>query len=102
MDCYVKKQFALDATSWTPIIAPVDCDMFWFKNIGDGLVTLLRTNVGDPTTEDRLYAGYQETLSFPWQATTPTQPPRRFPVGSVIVYAKPDTGVGPLVVTFVQ
>jgi hypothetical protein len=102
MGCYVKKRFAIDSTSWTPIIAPVDCDMFWMKNIGAGTVTYLRTDPLDVMTEDHLETGYQESCTQVHVAKGPSESAWRFPAGGVILYAQADTGTGPLVVTFVQ
>lgn len=99
---YVKKRFPIDAVNWTPIVAPIDCDMFWMKNIGVGTVTYLRTDVADDTTEDALQTGYQEACTTIHLAKGPTESTWRFPQNSVILYAKADTGTGPLVVTFVQ
>jgi len=102
MGGYFKKRFPIDATNWTPIIAPMDCDMFWLKNVGAGTVTLLRTNASDPNTEDPLQTGFQEACTAIHLAKGPTESTWRFPKDSVILYAKADTGTGPLVVTFIQ
>jgi len=102
MGGYLKKRFPIDATNWTPIIAPYDCDMFWLKNIGAGSVTLLRTDKDDSATEDTLQTGYQESCTAIHLAKGPTESAWRFPKDAVILYAKADSGTGPLVVTFIQ
>jgi hypothetical protein len=100
MAYFVKTQFPLNASEWTPITATINCDHFWMKNIGAGNVTYLRTNQSDATTQDQLQTGFQESCIVYYTAKGPTDTSYRFMQGSVILYAQPDQGVGPLVVTF--
>ncbi len=100
---YVKKQISIDSVSWTAIVTPIDCMGVGIKNSAP-INLLIRTDAGDPATQDLIPVGNQEgiivgrhNLQGAAQATVGP----RFLVGTTIAYLQAASGTGPALVTFV-
>jgi hypothetical protein len=100
---YVKQQLAVDTVSWTAIVTPIDCMSVSVRN--SALANLwIRTDSGDPTTQDIISAGSVETIDSPrpspnlWGATSGP----RFLAGDTVAYLQSASGTGPAVITFVR
>lgn len=97
---YQKKQFALDATNWTPITIIMACNSVGVKNTST-VNMLIRTDSADATTEDTLPAGQMEVVS-----SLLPQPQggreTRFVTNEVLFYMKMSTGTGTAVASFLR
>ncbi|MGH9680562.1 MAG: hypothetical protein ACRD4Y_11490 [Candidatus Acidiferrales bacterium] len=100
---YVKKQLTVDTVSWTPIVAPIDCNGVGIKNSAP-VDLLIRTDSADATTEDTIPAGSIETISAPRHAggVLDAGSGMRFYAGDTIAYLQAASGTGPAMVTFVK
>lgn len=79
------KSFTLDSLTWTPIIAPINCDYVTLQNAnGNGIAVKLRTASSDATTEKLLQDGVQEVLASPNGVVNRG----RYGVGDTICYAQ--------------
>lgn len=100
---YVKKQIALDTVSWTAVVAPVDCMAVSIKNAA--LVDMrIRTDSGDATTQDTIFAGSVEIIAAPRHASGISDggSGTRFYAGDTIAYLQVVSGTGPALLTFVR
>jgi hypothetical protein len=100
---YVKKQVAVDTVSWTPVMAPIDCQGVGIKN-SVAVDLKIRTDAADPATQDTIPAGNQEGLMV---ARSPgnvqfDQGPQRFRAGETLCYLQAASGTGPALATFVR
>lgn len=97
---YQKKQFALDASTWTPIITVMPCNAIGIKN-SSTVDMLIRTDSADATTEDTLPASQIEVVGnlFPQpQGGRAT----RFSDNHTVLYMKMSTGTGTAIATFLR
>jgi hypothetical protein len=83
----------IDPVSWTPVTVPFDCTNLSVKNRDQVNPLRIRTNPNDPTTEDLLGAGMEQSLAIPFHRY-------RFSQGSQPVFLQATTGTGPAVVKF--
>jgi hypothetical protein len=100
---FVKKQITVDTVSWTAVVAPVDCMAVSIKN--SVLVDLrIRTDSGDATTQDTIFAGSIETISAPRHpgGVQDGGAGTRFYAGDTIAYLQAASGTGPALATFVR
>lgn len=100
---YVKKQITLSTTSWTAVVAPIDCMGVSIKN--SALVDLyIRTDSADATTQDTISAGSIEVIgaSRHGGGVQDGGSGTRFSAGDTIAFLQPASGSGPAVVTFVR
>lgn len=97
---YQKKKFSLDASTWTPIITPINCNAVGIKN-GTGASILLRTDASDSNTEDSLPDGSFEVIDAATYRPSGSRD-SRFVAGDVIVYAQMSAGTGTIVVNFLK
>ena len=100
---YVKKQIAIDNVSWTPVIAPIDCQGVGIKN-SVAVDLKIRTDSADPTTQDTIPAGNQEgvMVSRSQGGVQFDVAPERFRAGDTICYLQAASGTGPALATFVR
>lgn len=93
----VRKHFTADSVSWTPIIAPIDCNGIIIKNLDDADVKL-RSDAADPATEDTLPTGFTEAIvmTAAHQRSDP-----RFESGDVVSYVQATDLTADFVVTFI-
>jgi hypothetical protein len=77
----------VDNVTWTPIVAPAECDFVAFYAEG-ATVLLIRSDSADPATEKQLAANIQETV-----ASSPMRARRisRFFQGETVYYVKKAT-----------
>ncbi len=100
---YVKKQISIDSVGWTPIVAPIDCMGVGIKNSAPTNL-LIRTDAGDPATQDLIPAGNQEGIIVgrgTLQGAVHAAVGPRFLAGATIAYLQAASGTGPALVTFV-
>jgi hypothetical protein len=100
---FVKQQLTVDTVSWTPIVAPIDCMGLSIKN--STLVNLsIRTDSGDPTTQDLIAAGSVETIAAPRHSGSVHDAGSgiRFHAGDTIAFLQAASGTGPVLLTFVR
>ncbi len=100
---YVKKQIAIDNVSWTPVVAPIDCQGVGIKN-SVAVDLKVRTDSADPTTQDIIPAGNQEGVMIARtlgnvQFDLASQ---RFRAGDTICFLQAASGTGPALATFVR
>ena len=100
---YVKKQIAVDTVSWTPVVAPIDCQGVGVKNTV-AVDLKVRTDSADPTTQDTIPAGNQEGVVVAHdqgnvQFDVASQ---RFRAGDTICFLQAASGTGPALATFVR
>ncbi len=100
---YVKKQIAVDAVSWTPIIAPIDCMGVGIKN-SVSVDLRVRTDSADPATQDLVPSGNQDGIMVARHSgnVQDDSGPARFRAGDTIAYLQALSGTGPALVTFVR
>lgn len=100
---FVKKQIAITTSTWTAIVAPVDCNGVGIKN--SVLVDLfIRTDATDGTTQDTITAGSVEVVDAPRHSAGVLDggSGTRFYAGDTIAFLQAASGTGPAVVTFVR
>ncbi len=100
---FVKKQITVTTSSWTAVVAAVDCNGVGIKN--SVLVDLyIRTDSADATTQDTITAGSVEVISAPRHTSGVLDggSGMRFYAGDTIAYLQAASGTGPVVVTFVR
>ena len=90
---YAIRHVALDASSWTPVNTPINCNCFAIRPNAD---IKIRTDQGDAGTEDAILAGVQQYVLAPWIYTG-----ARFPKGTVFAWLQSSSGPAVAVVTFV-
>jgi hypothetical protein len=100
---YVKKQIAIDAVSWTPIVAPIDCMGVGIKN-SVSVDLRIRTDSADATTQDTIAAGNQDGIMVSRHGGNPQDGAHamRFMAGDTIAFLQAVSGTGPALVTFVR
>lgn len=91
------KRLTLDALTWTPIVAPVDCQQFGLSEDTLSSAIKLRSDPTDSTTEMTLPAGYQGKVITPPAGATRSN----FAKNQIIVYAQSPLGTITAVATFV-
>jgi len=84
------RRFTIDTITWTPIIAPNDCNQVTLLNESDSDI-ILRTDAADSSTEKTLIARNQEIM-----LGREKHAPHRWYNGCIIVYAKATAGTGPV------
>lgn len=94
----VYSNVTVDAIAWTAISTPADCDYFSLFNISAQSVTL-RSDPNDANTAKPLAPGMQEVIASAKMRYYNAPP--RFPAGTVICWAKADSGTAALVLTCV-
>ncbi|HYA97298.1 MAG TPA: hypothetical protein VEH49_04320 [Methylomirabilota bacterium] len=99
---YVKKQIAIDTVSWTPVVAPIDCMGVAIKNAAAADMKI-RTDSGDPATQDTIPAGNQDGIMVGRFGDTPStsRSGPRFFSGETVAYLQAVSGTGPALATFV-
>ena len=100
---YVKRQIAIDSISWTPVVAPIDCQGVGIKN-SVAVDVKIRTDSGDPATQDTIPAGSQEgvMVSRSQGSVQFDLAPQRFRAGDTICFLQAASGTGPALATFVR
>jgi hypothetical protein len=97
---YSKLKLTLDASVWTPIVVPFDCNYINIRNIDiNGVDILIRSDSTDSTTEDSIAAGSQETISAQF---VPDANVFRFNRDTIVCYLKSSSGSVATVLTFVR
>jgi len=84
------KRFTIDTITWTPIIAPNNCNAVTLLNESDSDITL-RTDFEDSSTEKILFARNQEIMLGKEKAA-----PFRWYEGCTVLYAQASAGTGPI------
>ena len=84
---------SIDPVSWTPLTVPFDCTSLTLKNADLANAVRLRSNAGDPATQDTLGPGMEQSLAIPFYRY-------RFPAGSQPVWLQATAGTGPIVAKF--
>jgi len=87
------KVVTIDPVSWTPVTVPFDCVSLAVKNRDTANAVRMRTNSGDPATEDLLSGGAEQSLAIPFHRY-------RFPAGSQPLWLQATAGTGPVVIKF--
>jgi hypothetical protein len=83
----------IDPVSWTPVTIPFDCSNLSVKNRDLTNAVRLRTNPSDPSTEDLLAPGAEQSLSNPFHR-------HRYAAGSQPLFVQATAGTGPVVTKF--
>lgn len=91
------KQTTLDNVSWTPIVAPIDCDNAYVINVdaagvATAVVLKLRTDDADASTEIRINPGQQYSFAGTFTAPHNTGGRFRFGIGDSVIFAKLASG----------
>ena len=89
------RSLAIDPVSWTPVTVPFDCTNLSVKNTDMANTVRVRTNSGDPGTQDLLGPGAEQTLAIPFHRY-------RFPSGSQPLWLQATAGTGPVVLKFMS
>lgn len=84
---------AINASTWTPIAAAIDCNSFSVQCNSD---MKIRTNSSDAATEQAIPAGTQQYILASWTWTG-----YRFQKDGVIAYLQAVSGTPTAVLTFV-
>ena len=85
----------IDPVSWTPVTVPFDCTNIALKN-GDSVNAVrLRTNAGDPATQDVLAPAAEQGLAVPFHRY-------RFSAGSQPLWLQAVAGTGPVILKFLS
>ena len=84
---------SIDPVSWTPVTVAFDCTSLSVKNRDAVNAVKMRSNAGDPATEDVLAPGAEQSLAIPFHRY-------RFPAGSQPLWLQATAGTGPVVVKF--
>ena len=83
----------IDPVSWTPVTAAFDCTSLAVKNTDHANTVRMRTDPGNPATEDTLAPGAEQSLAIPFHRY-------RFASGSQPLWLRATAGTGPVVVKF--
>ena len=84
----------IDASTWTPIIAPFSCSVIGIKNIFNLANILIKTD----SDSDVILPGYQEIIGMPYDRLSIRA--ERFLNGSIVCYLQSSFGSGNCVVRF--
>ena len=91
---YQIRRFPIAADSWTPIVAPADCNYFFVTN-SDGTAMY---ECSDPENVETCCT----VPAADWfSVSAPRFGPVRFRAGDTVTYLKATTAVGPAIVKFV-
>jgi hypothetical protein len=91
---YQIRRFDLNTDTYTPIVAPCDCNYFFVTN-SDGTKML---ECSDTENQD----SWCEVPANDWfSVSAPRTGPVRFRAGEIVTYLKATTGVGPAIAKFV-
>ena len=96
---YAKTQFVVDALSYHPFIATINCNNIRFVNSGTQTV-FIRTAAADATTQDTLLPGDSENLDAPTRALRDVA--WRFNTVEPVLWATASSGNGTLTVTQIE
>lgn len=98
------KRFTVDAVTWTPIIAPIDCNACSVMNAdaagGAAVVMKLRTDDADANTEFSINPGQQYPFSGPFTPSLNTNNRFRFMTNDTAVFIKLASGSYSVQVSF--
>lgn len=96
---YVKQVVDLQVGQWTPIIAPIDCNVFWIKNPGGNVRETTDQNPNSNSRYELLTVGTLQYL--PNYLFGPIMGNYRFKVGDVITNLSADSVPSTVIVTFI-
>lgn len=83
----------VNATGWTPIVVPFDCSSMAIKNGSPSVSVRMRTNSQNPSTEDILSPGSEQTFAVPFYRY-------RFVNDSQPVWLQAASGAAPVILKF--
>ena len=89
------RSLTIDPVSWTPVTVPFDCTNISVKNTDVTNAVRMRTNSGDPATQDLLAQGAEQVLAIPFHRY-------RFPSGSQPLWLQATAGTGPVILKFMS
>ncbi len=83
----------VNASDWTPIVVPFDCSSMAIKNSSTSVLVRMRTSSQDPSTEDILSPGSEQTFAVPFYRY-------RFVNGAQPVWVQAASGTAPVILKF--
>lgn len=97
---YEKRCFDLSANSWTPITAPIACNVFWVKAPADA--DIYEDTTGAGTHWDTISANVLQYIPEWDTHSNAAGFESRFSIGETITYLKSSNGSKRVVVTFIR